>query len=150
MTIEQAQGRSAEPYPADARPTDASTPTPAVNTSIRFRMFAPLENGHDYLETLKGATYRPVELLIKGLWSIAMAFREMALGLAIMFRIKSDDGNSHFSGVLWGLWFGFTLINASIISLISSIIELVTRPIVTLFTGFKPEEPAASLSPALP
>jgi hypothetical protein len=131
----------------DNAPQNSTTQQPPVThsaqtSSFSFKMFTPLSAPKDYLETLKNATYKPVLQIFMGLGSIALTFYKMALGLAVLCGLKKDTGASYPAEATWTGVIGVCMIIGSIMQLVVSLISLLTRPVVTLFTGCKSETEA--------
>jgi len=103
-------------------------------------IFDALRDGHDYFDEVMGATVVPFAAGLASLGLAALAMWEAAQALAIKVGMKKDDHQSHGSTAVDFILLAAAAAVISAAIFIKSAISLVTRPIVTLVNGAKPQD----------
>ncbi|GGI91253.1 hypothetical protein [Legionella impletisoli] len=106
----------------------------------RLNLFEPLYDRYDYLDEIGGAIVVPILGISIALASLSFALWEGIQLLAIKTRIKQDDGEKHNDKAIQCLLFSGANFLISVYYSIKSVISLITRPLMTLITGWKKED----------
>ncbi|WP_367607394.1 hypothetical protein [Legionella sp. W05-934-2] len=99
-----------------------------------------LRDGHDYLDEVVGATVVPIVGALASLAAFGLGIYEGAQSLAIQSGLVKDDKKDHGNKAINYLAASGLALVVSVVSLIKSVLSLVTRPIITLMQGWKPQD----------
>lgn len=106
----------------------------------RLKMFDPLYDGYDYFDELVGATAVPLVATIASIGLVIYSIKEILHALAIGINLVEDDNINHLE-IASACTFAAIVIELLALAIcLKSMISLITRPMVTAFQGFKPQE----------
>lgn len=103
-------------------------------------LFDALRDGYDYFDEVVGATAIP---LLTGLASLGLATAAIWEGmqaLAIKLGLQQPDHERHLDKAAANILLAGVALVLSVATFMKSLISLVTRPLVTLIQGFKPQD----------
>lgn len=103
-------------------------------------MFDALRDGYDYMDEVLGATVVPLACAAASLGCLGLAIWEGAQEFAIKTGMKKDDFDNHDEKAVNYLAAAGGALAVAMSSLIKSLISLVTRPVITMIQGWKPQD----------
>lgn len=99
-----------------------------------------LRDGHDYMDEFLGTTVVPIISLLASVASLGLAIYEGAQKLTIATGLQKDDHEDHGYHAVNYLAASGAALAVAVASFIKSLISLVSRPIVTMVQGWKPQD----------
>lgn len=110
-------------------------------TLKRLTMFDALRDGYDYFDEVVGATAVPLISVGLAVGSLALSLHQFGLAWINLLDDDADD-EPHLEASFWALMgVGISLLIGAA-SFIKSITSLITRPLVTAISGWKPQDEA--------
>ncbi|WP_133128818.1 hypothetical protein [Legionella nagasakiensis] len=112
----------------------------AEQTRERLQIFQALYDGYDYLDEVFGVVIVPVLSVANAVVFTIAALWEGIQSLSIKLGLAKEDNENHNRLAMTYLIGSGALLLYSAISLVKSTISLITRPLMTLIHGFKPQD----------
>jgi len=106
----------------------------------RIKVFQALRDGHDWVDELGGAIFGTTLATLAAFATLALAIWEACVGLTMRMGMIKNDGGSHFQKAGKNLLCSIAAYVLSVVIYIKSAVSLITRPLVTLITGYKPQD----------
>ncbi|AHE67580.1 hypothetical protein [Legionella oakridgensis] len=106
----------------------------------RIKIFQALYDGYDYADEILGATIVPILSVANTVVFTVAALWEGMQALSIRIGLARDDGDHHSRLAMSYLLGAGAFLLFSAVSLVKSAISLITRPLITMVHGFKPQD----------
>ncbi len=106
----------------------------------RVKVFQALRDGHDWVDELGGAIFGTTLASLAACATLALAIWEACVGLTMRMGMVKNDGGNHFQKAGKNLLCSIAAYVISVFIYIKSVVSLITRPIVTLIKGYKPQD----------
>lgn len=107
-----------------------------IESVKRVKIFEALRDGHDYFDEVLGVLVGSTLCTMAAIGFVAYAVWELATALLMKTGLIKNDNESHWNNAIKGILCAMTAFVMSMVIHLKSMISLVSRPLITLFTGF--------------